>query len=177
MPGFELQKRFSVSFSVMLCFFLASGISDISGEFSLAEAPAAKELEENPQPVAEPTMKRMIETFRALRDRFQKEGKENAVRVLEAKIAAAERLDEVISLQFELNQYKNEILARKRELEPAVTERETEAVREMWDLEEALVKVNLGLADARQEARDLLKKLQNLSLEEALKKDKEAATK
>lgn len=171
MLNFGFRRRFSVILSGIFCFFLFSGIS---GGISCGDEPAVKKSEEKSESAAEPTMKRMIETYRALRDRFLKEGKENAVRVLEEKIAAAERLDEVISLQFELNQHKKEILARIRELEPAVNERNPEAALEMWDMEEALAKVNLGLLDARQESRDLLEKLQNLSLEEALKKDKEA---
>ena len=132
---------------------------------------AAAENAPPPPPAATPTMKQMIETFRELRDRMKKEGKENAARVLEEKIALAQKLDAVISRQLKLNQEKSGILARMRALEPAVTEKDPAAKREMWNLEEALVKVNLALLDARAEAQELLIKLQELSLEEALEKD------
>ncbi|MDO4551710.1 MAG: hypothetical protein Q4C96_10725 [Planctomycetia bacterium] len=129
---------------------------------------------ENSPEKSQPTIKRMIETFQTMKERFQKDGMTHTVQVLEEKIALAKELDGVITAQVELSIQKDKIQVRIRQLEVNMQENDPLARDEMREMEEALAKVNTCLQDAKKAAQMLLGKLQSLSLAAAIQKDKDA---
>lgn len=123
------------------------------------------------------TVRKTAQGFRDLRQRMYERGRVNTVRVLDEKIALTEAMEPPILTRVTLNHRRNVILLEMKKLEPDLKKETADAKRKMWDLEEELVGVNLDLIDARTKVLEILKKLDALSLEAALRLDKEEASK
>lgn len=161
-------------FALWVCLAWAAGCFP---DVVMAEdAPAAAE-KAAPEADPPPSLQKIIQGYRELRDRLHARGYARAVKVLDEKIEVTEKLEVILVKQFTLNRRRLQIQLEMKNLEPALEKNDPAAKRKWWDLEEELVNIHLDLAQARKEADSHLEKMNAQSLEEALEKDRAAEKK